>query len=82
MSTDVGPVKIARPFHGLIDSRYSAIPALSVDAFHASEIFDAVTPVTRRFVGVDGATPSGSVTTVSWLLYALRPNLSIATTYR
>ena len=52
-------MKIARPVHGLTDSRYSAIPALSVDESQASETFDAVTSVTRRFAGVDGASRSG-----------------------
>ena len=73
-------MKIARPFDGLSESWYSAIPALSVDASQANEIFDAVTPVTRRFAGVDGATRSGKVTTTSRLLVALRPRESTAVT--
>ena len=36
-SSDVGLVKIARPLDGLTDSRYSAIPALSVDASQRGE---------------------------------------------
>ena len=81
MSTEVGLVQIVLPCTGLSESWYSAIPALSLEASQASDTFEAVTPVTRRLPGVDGAIRSASVTTVSWLLKALFPRASTATTH-
>jgi hypothetical protein len=58
------------------------MPVLSVDASQATEIWEAVTPVRRRFAGADGALTSLSVVTTARSLVDLFPLGSIASTQR